>query len=455
MRILVVGAGAVGFHLARELDLEGHEVFVLDRDAQKVEQAQSRLDVKAMVGSGLRLRSLADPDALKAELLIATTDSDEVNVLSCQIARRLGIPRQIARLQSEEVAREFEGLDPESIGVDEFVHPQRVTVDRLRSVITSVGTTDSNEFAKGRIVLRSLPVLENVAMAGRSLRDLASADKVPFVVAAIRRGKELIVPRGDTSIERGDTVYVILRSTDLESFLDDWRFPRLQARRVLVFGAEEIGCSLCEALEGKVRDLILIDPRLEYCNRAAERLSSTAVVHGSPLDQGLLQDLKISRSDYFLALSRADGGNLAAALMAKRLGVRTNVALTAVPEHVELFEPLEDLDMVTCPASLSVGAILRAVRTGRVIHLSKIGGWRGEALEIEVQLGSGMEDRALKDVNFPTGAVVAAVWNAEGAAVARGDTRLRAGDHAVVVSRKDAVPAVIEIFADARQGGRR
>lgn len=447
MQIVIVGAGRMGFSLARRLDSEGHRIFLLDRDADAVERARNRLDVMAVVGSGSSLKSLREVGAQDADLLIATSGSDEVNMVSSLLARQLGVPRRICRVESEELLSDLREADQEVLGVSEFVHPIRIAVDRLQRMVLSPGTTESAEFLGGEVVLRALQTDEHSRLVQAPLAELGGECAEEFRIVAVRRKGELSVPTGDFQIRAGDVIYVVTRAGHVQPFLKAYGLRPRKPHRVFIFGAHDIGCGLAEALEGTVTDVLLIDPNPECCMRASDRLSHTSVICGSPLDQALMEDLRLEGADYFLGLSPDDPANLAGALLAQRRGARSALMMTGEPDAVQHFEALP-LNAVVCPLLLSVGAILRSVRAGDVISLFSLAADRGEALEIRVADGASPADKPLREVAFPGGALVAAVIGEQGVEIASGDTVIRGGDRVVVVALRKTIPAVMRLFTE-------
>lgn len=446
MKIVIVGAGQMGFDLARQLDLEGHEIFVIDRDPQRIERARTRLDVMAVVGSGARLGTLKEINALGADLLIAATNSDEVNIVACLIAREAGISRRISRVKSKELVADLQDTDISVLGVDEFVNPEQVTVERLQHMVMTPETTETAEFADGRIILRALRIDKESPLAGEPLQGLHSMFTAPFLISAVRRADELIVPTGNFQLEENDVAYTIMDVATLDSFLDAFKFNRKRTGRVMIAGADRIGVDLCVAIEKRISDVILIDPDESACARAAEQVSRASVIKGSPLDQGLLEDLKVGGIDFFLGVSDSDELNLSSALLAKRLGIPRTLVLASMPEYVTLFESLP-VDTVVSPVLLSVGAILRSVRKGKVHSLFKLAGTRGEALEIEVDASSAVVGKSLREISFPTGCILAAVTGDSIACIPVGNTVIHAGDRVVVVALRETCEEAVQLFS--------
>ncbi len=316
-------------------------------------------------------------------------------------------------------------------------------------MITSEGTTDSTSFADGAILLRAFLADENTTITNKPLAELRANYQKTFIVAAIKRETKFFVATGNTEVQTGDTIYTLLEKNDLDSFVEHFHF-KSTARRVIVYGATKLGVKLCQGLEKQtespISDLILIDQCDKACESASESLSSTSIIKGSPFEKRLLSELKTENSDYFISLSDNDEGNLAAALMAKRLGARTTITLTSQPEYVEIFEPLPHIDAVVSPIFLCVGSILKLVRSGRVHSLSMIAGRRGEAIEVEVMEDAPIAGKTVKEIDFPAGMVLAAILDSDGASLPDGNTSIEVGQRVISVVMKDTVTEAMKLF---------
>ena len=446
MRILIVGAGRMGFSLAQEFDAAGHEVYLVDTDPERVEMARTRLDVMAVRGSGCSINILRELGARDADLLLAVSGSDEVNTVSCLIGRELGIQRRIARIESRDLAENIRELDPSVLAVDEVVNPREVTVNRLHHIVGTPGTTMSAEFESGRLVMRGLRVENESLLTSDPLANLNAVFSDHFLVTLVKRGEELMVPSGDFRIRRGDTIFVVMAANLLEAFLRTFEFREREARRVFVYGASDIGMDLCVRLAREVKDVILIDEDRAACDAAGQRLDEVSIIHGNPLEKHLMVDLKIDGADAFLGLSDREAANFSSALMAKRLGARMGVMLTDTPEHVTLFDTMT-IEAVINPAVLSVGGLLRRARAGAVLSLFKIAGDRGEAVELRAQDGAPAVGKPLREIDFPPNVMVAAVTDETDVRVPSGETVIKADDRVVVVALRESIANALNLFA--------
>lgn len=445
MKITIVGAGRMGFHLAEELDREGQDVVLLDPDPERVEAMRTRLDVMAVIGSGCSLQTLRDLNIGDTDLMIAVTNSDEVNFVACLLARHLGVGRRIARVQSATLASEVEGLAPDLLGVDEVISTVDITAQRLAEMVTTPGTTESAEFAGGRMVLRALTVPGGSPLARAPLREVHRQLSEPFLIAAVRRGSEVSIPTGDFQVAEGDRIYAVVRPEHLDELLEGFKLRRRSSRRVMIFGATPVGKLLCRHLEKRDRDVVLVDPDAEACEQAGKELRQTSVIRGSALEQDLMEDLKIRSVDYFLGLTEEDEANLSSALLANRFGVANAVMLASNPDYVDLFAGLP-LAAVVSPILLSVGAVLALIRGSRVFSLFRLAGNRAEALEVEAAARAPAVGVALRDFRFPPGVVVMAVMSGDDVVIPGGDTVVRPGDRVVIMTMRDREREGVRLF---------
>jgi trk system potassium uptake protein TrkA len=438
----------MGYHLAEHLDHEGHEVFVVDTDPDRVEFVRTRLDVMGVAGSACSVEVLRKLGASRADIMIAVTNSDEVSFVACLLARHLGVKRRIARVQSAQLARDVHQIAPEVLGVDQVMSPVEVTAKRLVSMVMTPGSTESAEFSEGQMVLRALWVSGDSPLALGPVREAHGRFSERFLIAAVKRGTSLFVPTGEFKAAEGDLIYAILRPEDLDRFLEVFRLRRQPTNRVMVFGASPIGQMLCHFLEGVVDDLLLLDPRREVCDQAGKLLRRTSIIHGSALDKVLMQDLKISSVDCFLGLTEKDEENLSSALLADRLGARNVIMLTAEPEYVDLLSTLP-LAAVVSPILLSVGAVLASIRERSVLSLFNLAGNRADAVGL-----SGAQAAVASEVDEPAAVRKGHCRGTDGADHRQPDFPLRYG-----FRHRDAagpaVPGRLCAGEPGRHGGRR
>jgi len=445
LKILIVGLGRMGYSLAEQLDREGHAVYAVDHRNDAVERARARLDIMVACGSGCSIKVLQELGAQNADLIIAASGSDEVNIVSCLVAREIGVKRSISRLESRDLVENLREMPLSSLGIDEFVNPREETVKRLCQIIRTPGTTMSAEFAGGDVELRGLRVEHESQLTQLPLMALQALFVEHFLVSAVQREQELIIPKGDFQIQVGDIIHVVLHKSIFRQFLELFDFEKQRARKIFVYGAKGIGLDLCRELEDDLQDIVLIDEDWDQRKKASAFLKKTSIIDGSPRDNILMQDLKINTSDYFIGASESEEANFSSALIAKRLGVKNAVMLTDHPSHVELFDTLP-LDAVLSPVIISVGAILKAARAGSVLSMFNIAGGRGEALEIVAHKKAQAVGTPLKEIKFPAGIMIAATINSSGFHIASGATVIQPGDRVIIVGKREIISSAISMI---------
>ena len=292
MRILIIGLGRMGYSLAEQLESEGHKVYGIDENPSSVEKARNKLDIMALQGSGCSLSTLRDLGIENAELAIAASGSDEVNIVSCLVARELGVKRCIARIESKELANNLREMPLSSLGIDEFVNPREETVKRLADIVHTPGTTMTAEFDNGKFQLRGLRVKKDSQLTSRPLAELQALFVEHFLVSAVQRDDELIIPRGGFTIQIGDIVYILLKTNTFDNFLSLFEFDTSITRKVFIYGATDIGVELALKLEKEIKEVTLIEEDWQARQEASLELQKTAVIDGSAQDMSLMQDLK-------------------------------------------------------------------------------------------------------------------------------------------------------------------
>ncbi|MGQ0551663.1 MAG: Trk system potassium transporter TrkA [Planctomycetota bacterium] len=430
MRIVVVGAGSVGFHLVRELSAEGHELALIDLNEERLGHLRDRIDVLTVAGSGTSRETLQAAGAGAAELFIAVTEHDEVNVMACAAAHGLGAERTVARVRNPDYSDEEHPLvDPVRLGVSRFINPDQVAVDSVVALVDAPGSIDVGDFAGGEILLRSFDVEEGSRLAGKPLRRLREEFAgEQFLVAAVRRDEQQFIPGGEDELRAGDRAYLLMARSSLPAF------RRVVAggesvQRVVVHGAGAFGVAVAARLQERA-SVVLIDEDADLCERAAAKLDHTLVLHGSPNDADVQGQGRLASADIFIAAGRNEEHNLILALLAKKRGVRRNIVVTADPDLTLLLDRL-DIDAVINPRLTMVGRLLRFARGGRVVAVQKLGDSAAEVVEMVVRQGARAAGRALRDLSVPDGVLVGAVLRDGEVLVPGGSTVLQEGDTVV------------------------
>ncbi len=446
MRVIIVGAGEVGFHTAERLSQEGHDVVLVESSPERLREAEERLNVMALGGSGANADTLEEAGIRGCHIFIAVTDVDEVNMIACLLAREYGVPTKIARVKSLGYTSRDAVLDAEKLGIELLINPLEALAHDLTAIAGHAAAIEVAEFAEGRIFFVGYPIDAENPICGLSLADLRELRAMyPFVVAAITRGTRTLIPRGDQVIEPGDHIFLVMRSTDHPSVRYLLGFDKGTVRRVFVLGGGEVGCRVAEHFETLGMQVSVVDPSRSVCERLAERLGSTTVLNTEITDVGALVAEGLDKTDVVLATTENEESNILASLLAKRHGARRALCVVNRPAYVSLV-PALGIDACVSPRLSTASAILKYVRRGGVLSVATVEENQAEVMEMLITTSAAWLGRALKEITFPQGAIVAAVVRGAEAFIPTGDTVLEAGDRTVVFALPEAVVSVENFF---------
>lgn len=436
MKILILGAGQVGRtaaqHLSRE---EANEVTVVDNNEDVLRDLQDRLDVRTVAGNAAHPNVLEAAGAAEAEIIVALTSSDEVNMMACEVAFTLfRTPTKIARIRAAEYIgrRELFGID--GLSVDVFISPEQLVTDYVERLIQHPGTLQVLDFADGRVRLVGVRAQRGGLLVGQSLSELPKhLRKVEVRVVAIYRDGRSVPADGSTVIEDGDEVFFLAARYDIRSALTELRNADEPARRIVIAGGGNIGLRLAKALE-KHNQVKLIERDPLRARRVSELLESAIVLHGDAADEELLIEENIDSADVFAAMTNSEEANILSAMLGKRLGARKVMALINRPSYTELVESTS-IDIAISPQTITIGSLLAHVRRGDVVRVHALKRGAAEALEAVVhgdEHSSRIVGRTVAQVPLPEGASIGAIVRGDQVIMAHHDTLVLAGDHVIL-----------------------
>jgi trk system potassium uptake protein TrkA len=448
MRVVVVGAGEVGYHVSERLAQEKHDVVVVDTAPERLEYVKSHLDVAVLEGSGASPAVLRQANIKDAGLLVAVTNHDEVNLVSCAAARGYKDILKIARVSNPDFYRGENRLYPETFGVDVMINPEKELALETFRMLQTTKSKDIAVFADGEIQIIALEVVEDSPAAGRTLIEIAGAggarSKGMFTVV-VRRGEETVVPTGSTRIEAGDLVYVAVLPTSIHEALALCGHEPTALRRVMVAGGSREAFYFAELLAQHDIEATLLVRERERAQELAERLNKALVLHGDATDIELLELEGVGGVDAFVALTDEDETNILSALVAKDIGARQVVTLVNKSEYAPLARRI-GLDVAVSPRLSAANAILQHVRRGKVTRVALLRDTDGEAISFEVTAHSPIAGHDLASVDFPEGSIVAGVVRGGHAFIPTGSDELKIGDSVIVFALADAVDKVAHLF---------
>jgi trk system potassium uptake protein TrkA len=446
MRVIIVGAGEVGYHLAERLSQENQDVVVVETDPERAERASELLDVMTVVGNGASIPVLEEAGVRDARILLAVTSQDEVNLISCLAASRLGVDYTIARISNPDYYARGSVLSRERLGIDLMINPEREAARETFQLLQSAAATDVANFAEGQVQLIGLVVRDKAPVCGKTLAQLGEEyQDYHYVTVAVVRNGETSIPDGDSTIEAGDQIYMLSPTAEVSSIPPMAGYEPFQLNRVMIAGGSAEGQFLAEILEEHGVECTILDHDRRRCLELAEALPRSLVLHADATDLELLEMEGVSGIDGFVAATGHDETNLLASLLAKSVGAHKVVSLIEKFDYLPLV-PRVGLDAAVSPRMSAVNAILRYVRRGRVMTVATLKGIEAEAIEFRVGDDSPIANRLIAELSFPVGAVIGTIIRGDAIIIPRGMDLVMAGDEVIVFALPGALPEVEKFF---------
>ncbi len=450
MKILILGAGQVGSTVAESLVSEANDITVVDSDGAKLSLLQERLDLRTLVGNASNPSVLEQAGIADTDMLLAVTQSDEVNMVACKLASSLyNTPTRIARIRSTDYLSRPELFNKDNFCVDFSICPEQILTDYIAKLIEFPEALQVLQFAEGKASLVAVRAFKGGPLVGNPLSFLHT--HMPHVdarVAAIFRKDSPLIPEGDTVIEDGDEIFFIAASKNIRDVLKEMRRMDKPAKRVMIVGGGNIGRRLARALEHDYQ-VKLIEFNKKSCSKLAGELAKTLVLNGDGTDEKLLQQENVSEVDVFCALTNDDENNIMSALLAKQAGARKVIALINRSAYVDLVQGGK-IDIALSPAQVTIGSLLAYVRQGDVAAVHSLRRGAAEALELVAhgdRKSSRVVGRRIDEIDLPKGATIGAVVRGEEVIMGHHDTRIEADDHVIVfVINRAMVKRVEKLF---------
>ncbi|TDE38359.1 Trk system potassium transporter TrkA [Antarcticimicrobium sediminis] len=447
MKVIICGAGQVGWQIARHLSSEHNDVTVVDNNPDLVRRATDTLDVQGIAGFASYPDVLERAGAKDADMLIAATYSDEVNMVTCQVAHSVfSIQRKIARLRAQSylTAIYSDLYRRDHLPIDVVISPEREVAAAAMQRLSAPAAFDTETFMDGRAQLLGITIEDNCPIVNTPLRQLTDLfSTLRAIVVGVRREGRLFAPEADDQLFIGDNCYVFAHADDVNRTMEVFGKTQKTQDRVVIVGGGNVGLEVARALErrkSRTRAKVIERNRTQ-AERAAEELERTIVLHGDGLDAALLKEAGIERADAMLAVTDDDKTNMLSAVRAKAEGCPLAIALINDPTLVPLMEPL-GIDAYINPRATTVSSILRHIRHGRVRQVYSIGDAEAEMIEAEVLSTSPMSGKKLRDIDFPEGVLVGAIRKGDEMLRPSGELRIEEGDVLAIFAMAADVPEV-------------
>jgi len=448
LKILIVGAGEVGFHIASHLALENKEVVVIDRDPEAIRRVADNMDVQVVQGSGSSPVVLEEAGIQNAEIILAVTNSDETNLVACLVANMLSATtKKLARVRGGDFDAYHANFREHAPHIDTIINPEIEVVKTIENMMSVPGAADVGEFAEGRIKFIGIYLDKQSKLAGVKLAELPNkVTHVRPLIAAVVRDEELIIPRGNDRLMPGDLVYFISERDKLLDTLSAFDKHDQPVKRALIVGGGRIGFRLAKNLEEKAIACKIIEKDPNRCAYLAERLKKAIVLSGDGSDQALLAEENIQEMDVVVTLTDKEETNILASLLARRMGAKKAITKISKFSYFPLMKAI-GIEQVVSPRLSAINTLLQHIRRGKVLSAIAIKGEQAEVMEALALETSEIVDKPLKQIAFPQGAMVAGIIRKEDIIIPTGDSVIRPGDRIIIFARRQAIAKVEKILA--------
>ena len=442
MRIILIGAGKIGYQIAGKLAQEAYNVVVIDRDLEVVNRIGETLDVLAVQANGLLKHPLEELGVNQDDIVIAATASDEGNMIACLSAKNLGAGKTIARIRNPEFTKDL-AVSKEDVAVDYVINPEKSTANDITQLLTFSPAGQLGDFAGKKVQMVQLPVEEKGLLDGMAVWQFGEMTRV--LVAAVSRNGRIIIPRGDDILRAGDDIFVTGKRDEITDFCVKLGLNATRPRNVMIIGGGRISHYLAENLHHHGVNVKIIESDPKNCRTLSELLPHALVILGDGTDAELLKAENIASMDAVVALTGRDEDNILVSLLAKQLGAGKGVAKVSRANYISLAEMI-GVDAVVTPSIITAGEILRLIRGERVMSLFLLLGGQAEINEFLVKPDDPVVNKTLKEIELPKEVLVVAVVRGPKLITPRGDTTIQAGDRAIAIFKADAAAKVKTLF---------
>jgi trk system potassium uptake protein TrkA len=447
MRIVIIGAGNAGRQLAMRLCEEKHSVVMIDANAQALAQAEAGLDILTICGQGSNPVVLEEAQADKSDLLIAVTDNDEVNILSCLLGHAAGVKGKIARVTNPDFIKcTSSHYDLHKMGIDLVINQKHECAREVFNMLQMPGALEAFDLFAGKVMVAGFSVNAVSPLLDRTPAECDRLDLIQSVrVIAIRRNNELVVPHGNTVFEQNDLVYLVGQRADIANFFK-WVCPDIEPfEKVIIAGGGDLGLMLAKFIENEV-DTVLLEQDEERARYCSAELNKTLILRADALTESALEESGLHDRTAFVALTGDDEGNIMNCLMAQKKGASFTATQIARTDFIPVVEQLYLVNRVVSPYISTTNAILHWLRSKKVRAASLLHNLPGELLDVIIAANHKMDGRRIKEIKIPNTAIIATVMRHGEVMTATGDLQLQADDRVLIFCHHDAVKKIESIF---------
>lgn len=448
MKILIAGAGEIGFELSRVLSEEHHDVTVMDQDPVCLRRVMENLDVLTIEGNASSPHTLLEAGARSADMMIAVTSVDEVNIIASTMAKRMGVKSVIARVRNDELSQSDSPIHPSELGIDVLIHPEMSAATEIHHLIKRASASDVVPLADGRMQLVGLRVERESSVIGMTLEELTkSIGETEFRIVAISRRGTTLIPRGKSRLMALDHIFVLSKTEDVKVLVQATGHREQKMRRIMIAGGTQVGRMLAQMLSNDHQKWVikLIEPDEKQASALAGDLPNVMVLQGDPTDPNLLAVEGINEMDTFISVTGDEESNLISCLMAKHMEVKKTVALVSRSQYVPLSQTI-GLDAIVNVKAAASDEIHRQIRQGQMLTVKALQGIKAEIIEIMAGKNCSILDKPIRSLNIPEGIVIGGILNNGSAEIATGESVIRKGDRVIIFSLPKSITMVEKLF---------
>lgn len=451
MKVMIVGAGKLGQKLAEALVNEDIDITLIDSSVNVLENIKEHLDVLTINASGVDIGILKELNIETYDLLVACTKGDETNTVICTLAKRLGCKKTIARIRNPEYTKQLDFVKKE-MGIDKIINPEFETAKAMEKYLLKNFSFFTGEFAKGKVTMLDFNIGDDEDFVRKQLKDIQNFDE--FLITAISRNGETIIPNGYTELKKNDIIHVIGKSADIVRLSN--KFDRYKQRKcienVMIFGGGRVGFYLAKRLSKAKISVTIIEKDKKRCQDLTEKLDDALVIHGDGTDIHLLEEENLDSMDAFIGATGFDEQNLLMALMAKQANVPKTVAKFSKNNYTKIIDKLE-VDVALNPVYITSSNILKYIRGGRVVSVSLLLGGDGEVTEIIVGDNLPFIGRPLAKLNLPKGIIIGSIVRNGEVIIPNGESCIYPDDRIIVFSLTEDLPTLKMFINKPKKGG--
>ena len=448
MRIIIAGAGEVGFHLAKLLSYEAQEITLIDTDKERLSYADTHLDIRVLRGDATSIQVLQDADVDGSDLVIGVTASETTNLTLCVLAKQLGCKRTMARISNTEFMDNRELIRFEQLGIDELISPERLAATEIQLMLNQSAFNDTYQFEEGLLTMFGVILPKTAPFVGKMVKEAARIfPELNFMPIALqRKGTQFtLIPRGDTVFKEGDQVYFITSDKGVEELYKLSGMQKQDIKNVMILGGSKVGYKTARDLCNKKFNVKLIEKNKEKAFDIADELPHALVINGDGRNVELLEEESLESMDAFIAVTGNSETNIMSCLVAKSKKIKKTIALVENMDYFRLSHSI-GVDTLINKKLLAANSIFRYIRKGEVLALTRLNNLNAEILEFEVKPSSLVNGEIIRELNFPREASIGGVIrNGEGI-IALGDFRIAEGDKVVVCCLPKAIARIEKLF---------